>query len=188
MIRLLLILVAGIGLVMYFADEIGGTVQSSQRAEATPKVEPLRNPAPAATVTMASLGAEPAEPKAAQPRRARPARAPSDPADMVSFLNPVVIGADGKIVPQAAKIPTVEPAKAEAITKPQIPVRYVTASRVNVRGGPSTADPVVGSVDLAEAVQVLSDPTAEWVLIRIEGDGIEGFVASKFLDDTDPQG
>ena len=60
-------------------------------------------------------------------------------------------------------------------------LRTVTANRVNVRSGPSTSNPVLGQVVRAEIVRVVSDPTDDWVKIVIEGDGIEGYMSSRFL-------
>ena len=107
---------------------------------------------------------------------------------MVSFLNPVVIGDDGKIVPPAAEPEVAEVAEAAESDEPQIAVLYISAKRVNVRAGPSTANSVIGSVEFADAVQILSDPTEDWVKIRVEGDGVEGFMASRFLTESAPQG
>lgn len=60
-------------------------------------------------------------------------------------------------------------------------LRSVTANRVNVRSGPSTSNPVLGQVLHADVVRVVSDPTQAWVKIVIEGDGIEGYMSSRFL-------
>lgn len=57
----------------------------------------------------------------------------------------------------------------------------VTANRLNVRAGPSTGDGILGQITRGEDVLVLSDPAAAWVRIRVEGDGIEGWVARSLL-------
>lgn len=57
----------------------------------------------------------------------------------------------------------------------------VTASSVNVRLGPSTSDGVVGKLWGGEEVRILSSIDAEWVEVVIEGDGLSGYVASRFL-------
>lgn len=57
----------------------------------------------------------------------------------------------------------------------------VSASRLNVRAGPSTANPVVTTLSRGEEVLVVSDTGANWVHIRIEGDGVDGWVARKLL-------
>lgn len=57
----------------------------------------------------------------------------------------------------------------------------VTANRLNVRAGPSTGQGVVDQLTRGEQVLVVSDSGADWVRIRIEGDGVEGWVARRLL-------
>lgn len=57
----------------------------------------------------------------------------------------------------------------------------VSTNRLNVRAGPSTSNGVVDKIARGEQVLVISDASAEWVKIRIEGDGIEGWVAKRLL-------
>jgi len=57
----------------------------------------------------------------------------------------------------------------------------VDASALHVRFGPSTSDAVVGKLERFEIVTVVSETSDGWAQIRIEGDGIEGWVASRFL-------
>ena len=68
------------------------------------------------------------------------------------------------------------------VTAPPVadPVRYVGVAAVNVRGGPSTGHPVLGRLTRGDAALVLG--TADgWAHILIEGDGVDGYVAAKFL-------
>ena len=86
----------------------------------------------------------------------------------------------------AATTSVTDPSKLAALmaphkTKTQMILREVTAKRVNVRSGPSTSDAVLGQVVKAEIVRVLSNPNDAWVKISVEGDGVEGFMASRFL-------
>ncbi|WP_168199261.1 SH3 domain-containing protein [Pseudorhodobacter turbinis] len=67
-----------------------------------------------------------------------------------------------------------------------LPVMYINASAVNVRGGPSTDYGVVGRLTRDEAVAVVSPAQGGWVQIRIEGDGVDGFVAARLLTNIDP--
>ncbi|MFE3839566.1 SH3 domain-containing protein [Pseudogemmobacter sonorensis] len=60
-------------------------------------------------------------------------------------------------------------------------IRYVRATAVNVRQGPSAQTAVVDRLVSGEAVTVLGPLDAEWVEIVIEGDGTRGYVASRFL-------
>lgn len=88
--------------------------------------------------------------------------------------------------------PAYEPEKVALITIPEpapAPERiiwFVTGSRVNVREGPSTNYAVMGKVTYGEAAEIVSDPDADWVKIRIEGDGVEGFIMKRFMTDVDP--
>src|SRR5690606_1407060 len=63
---------------------------------------------------------------------------------------------------------------------------YVTAGSVNVRGGPTTAAAVVEKLTRGEAVLVSFEEGSEWAHVRIEGDGLEGYVALRFLSPTAP--
>lgn len=60
-------------------------------------------------------------------------------------------------------------------------IRTVDASALNVRSGPTTSASVVGRLLQFEIVEVLEENSDGWARIRIEGDGIEGWVASRFL-------
>ena len=181
MFRLTFYLLAGIGLAMYFTPDVP---PAGPQAKAKPAKVATASPTDNTSATPVSFTKQVA-PKAS---RKRPPVTRTSAYQMVSFLDPVIIGPDGKIQSEPEQIAPVEPAKAAVVTQADIPVLYVTGSRVNVRGGPSTSDAVLGSVEFAEAVQVLTDPTQPWVLIRIEGDGVEGYMSSKFLAESDPQG
>ncbi len=60
-------------------------------------------------------------------------------------------------------------------------VMYVTASAVNVRQGPSADTEALARLPRGEAVLATPSETPGWTRIVIEGDGVEGFVASRFL-------
>lgn len=57
----------------------------------------------------------------------------------------------------------------------------VATNRLNVRSGPSTSNGIVDRLARGEEVLVTSDPGAAWVRIRIEGDGVEGWVSRSLL-------
>jgi len=63
---------------------------------------------------------------------------------------------------------------------------YVTADSVNVRATPSTEAEVLGKLALGEATLMVQQVDAEWARIVIQGDGIEGFVATRFLAPVAP--
>ncbi|WP_128254710.1 SH3 domain-containing protein [Falsirhodobacter deserti] len=64
-----------------------------------------------------------------------------------------------------------------------LPTAFVTASTLNVRFGPSTDRHAVGKLSQGEEVSVLRR-AAGWTQIRIEGDGVEGWVSSDYLTDA----
>lgn len=57
----------------------------------------------------------------------------------------------------------------------------VDARAVNLRLGPSTKHDVADKLDIGQAVLVLGPPNEGWVQVVTEGDGIEGWVAARFL-------
>lgn len=63
-------------------------------------------------------------------------------------------------------------------------VMFVKGRSVNVRGGPSTQDSVVGRVTRGEAVMVVWVEDNGWARIRVEGDGIDGYMSMDFLSDS----
>jgi len=85
-----------------------------------------------------------------------------------------------------------EPVVAEVVPAPEPePERiiwFVTGSRVNVREGPSTDYSIMGKVIYGDAAEIVSDPDADWVKIRIEGDGVEGYIMKRFMTEVDPLG
>ncbi len=63
---------------------------------------------------------------------------------------------------------------------------YVNASSVNVRAEPSTEADVVGKLANGEAALLVSDIDGEWARIVIQGDGLEGYVALRYLSPEAP--
>lgn len=57
----------------------------------------------------------------------------------------------------------------------------VRGTRINVRGGPSTGNDVLAKLGKGEEVLIVEDNGEGWSKIRIEGDGIEGWVATSLL-------
>ncbi|MBV1867430.1 MAG: SH3 domain-containing protein [Marinosulfonomonas sp.] len=104
------------------------------------------------------------------------------------FTTPRLVLPDGTVqtvpAPVAAQIETA--AVAGGITNPPNTVRFVSNKRVNVRAGPSTQFEVVDQVLFADAVEIIGDANGEWVHIRIQGDGVDGYMASRFLQDAAP--
>ncbi|MGL4322198.1 MAG: SH3 domain-containing protein [Paracoccaceae bacterium] len=63
---------------------------------------------------------------------------------------------------------------------------YVDAQSVNVREGPGTQNAVLTKLTRGEAVTIVSTDDTGWARIRLEGDGIEGFMSMEYLSATAP--
>lgn len=207
MLRLTLLLLAGIGVAMLVGGRgltpeqvaaIGGpaVVQRTPAVQVRVPAAPVREAVPAAVaVPVAILAGSPADESGAA--AAVPSEGIADavrlalaqdladaPADPAAAEVPVDIA--GTPAPDADLPPSVAEEIETALSQSQ--VWYVTGEVVNVREGPGTAFPVVGKVVFGEATEILSDPADDWVRIRIQGDGIEGFMARRFLQDSEPNG
>lgn len=156
MIRLTLLLCAG----LFCAMLIGGQDRGQQRFGLM---------APPRPVAVATPAAE------RQPLIARPVQSQADVA-MFAPAQPVMA------LPVAADSLSVADAVAVAVPITG-KVLFVGAESVNVRTGPGKDFEVVGRLTRGEGVLVVADGdgAAGWSLIKIEGDGIEGYVASRLL-------
>lgn len=83
----------------------------------------------------------------------------------------------------AAPVPVVEAVFAEDSAAE---VMFVTGRSVNVRFGPSTGEDVIARLTRGEAVTIVERQDNGWARIRIEGDGVEGFMSLDFLSDVAP--
>ncbi|RYI10638.1 MAG: SH3 domain-containing protein [Acetobacteraceae bacterium] len=63
---------------------------------------------------------------------------------------------------------------------------YVNASSVNVRAEPSTGAEIVGRLGSGEATLMVQAVDSDWARIVIQGDGVEGFVAMRYLSAEAP--
>lgn len=63
---------------------------------------------------------------------------------------------------------------------------YVNASSVNVRAEPSTDAEVLGKLGSGEAALMVASVDGEWARIVIQGDGMEGYVALRYLSAEAP--
>ena len=97
----------------------------------------------------------------------------------------VFIPAKTVMKPPVVKPPVVVEV-AEPLPEPQVPggrLLTVSATAANVRQGPGTTFGVVGSLTRGEQVLVVEDeaPIEGWSRVRLEGDGIEGYIATRLL-------
>jgi hypothetical protein len=68
---------------------------------------------------------------------------------------------------------------------PTVTLRYITADAANVRDAASRTGSVIDRVERGEIVQLV-EVVGDWVHIRIEGDGIDGFVHSRLISSDAP--
>ena len=168
MIRLTLFLCAGIFVMLLVAGEdrgqrrVGLMVTDTGPLAASPRVEAAATPAPAQPLNL------PAQPVMQAPVAADP-------------IAQAVAAAVAATLPVAPVEATAVAAKTTAGK-----LRWIDAKSVNVREGPSTEFPVLGTLARGEAVLVVLEAGEGWSRVRIEGDGIEGFVASRLLTDAQP--
>jgi Bacterial SH3 domain len=144
------------------ADALAEKRVEDERAAALALAE--ASPAPVANLVEAAFTPEVALPGA-----------PAAPAGTTTLTMP--------LVEPAAVEPAVEPA---AAAEPAKSVWFVTASSVNVREGPGKTYGVLGKLTRGDAATLVWADDTGWARIRIEGDGIEGFVSTEFLSETAP--
>jgi hypothetical protein len=74
-----------------------------------------------------------------------------------------------------------DPSAPVVIEAVSIDYRFVTGGRVNLRSGPGTSFAVLSQLVRGDEVEVLSDPGAGWVKLRVlDGNGV-GWMADAFL-------
>ena len=150
-------------------------------------------------------------PAAQQPAAPEPPTAPSEPevfipaqtvmdapvievpATDLAATDPVVTAAPVVAVPVVA-VPVVAVPEVVALAppapKPEPQVAggklfFVSATGANVREGPGTAFGVLGSLAQGEQVLVVDEdaPVEGWSRVRLEGDGVEGYIARRLLSE-----
>jgi uncharacterized protein YgiM (DUF1202 family) len=100
-----------------------------------------------------------------------------------------------RILPSVEAAPTVQPASLTSepalepalntFNNPTLTLRTITAEAANVRDAASRTGNVIGRLENGEIVQVL-ETSGDWVHIRIEGDGIDGFVHRRLISTEAP--
>ena len=126
-----------------------------------------------------------------QPTAALPLQVAADPVKQVVFIPAQTVMEPAKVIAVVAKPAETEPALTEtaitaALPEPEIAggdLFIVAAKQVNVREGPGKTYSVVGSLTRGEQVLVVLEdsPIAGWSRVRLEGDGIEGYIATRLL-------
>jgi uncharacterized protein YgiM (DUF1202 family) len=179
MFKLVFVLAAGMFVTLLIGGEDNGQVRQGL-VGVEPATEALVQPAAAVPAAVPAAEALPAQNAAVKLITFTPMAVqtpkPAQPAPIVGAF--VLEGVDETKLVEAAPTPVAAP--------DALPVLYVISNSVNVRGGPSTNFEVVGRLTRAEAVTVVSPAEDGWVQIRIEGDGVEGFIAARLLTDIAP--
>jgi hypothetical protein len=176
-------------------------VWAEARARAAGSPAPMAAPAP--VVAEVAPQPAPAPAPAPEPATAPPAilaaastaievkagrnvvRAVEEPVFTLSALgNEPVPGEDGTAIDAAlaevAAAPEAAPLPAGGT------IWYVTADSVNVRAAPSTEAEVLDRLGSGEATLLVTAVNSEWAQIVIQGDGVEGYVALRYLSPTTP--
>lgn len=142
----------------------------------------LQEEAAAPRLAAATAAGPASEPAAAPPA---PSPAPSPAAPTPPPIAVLAQGLDLPLVEPAAAAPVTATAPAPATPGPEGTVFRVSAEAVNVREGPSTREAVLDRLLRDEAVLVLWTDDTGWARIRIEGDGVEGYVYADYLVPAD---
>lgn len=128
-------------------------------------------------------------------------QAKADRADALAVVEPAATPLPEPVVATVSYVPEkplMAPeatlAVSEAVSAPTAPapdpapvgrVQYIATDSANVREGPGKDHAVLERLPYGEAVLVLVEGEGPdgWSLIRIEGDGVEGYIASRLLAD-----
>ncbi|MFD0981567.1 SH3 domain-containing protein [Tropicimonas aquimaris] len=86
---------------------------------------------------------------------------------------------EDRLPAQAARVPAASAGATPAAT-PDADLLQVLGNRVNLRAGPSTRHPVVGSAGRGEKVELVAYEGPDWARIRLS-DGATGFMSRRFL-------
>lgn len=207
MFKLTALLCAALFLGMLLADREGGEVRKGLAGGYAPLR--LEKEDIASSVQAAAVAPATAEPETAAPETAAapaPAKVPARAEPATAAAAPAPQPAPARVIPAAAlatedagvtsgltlSLPLVDASaplpEAPAVTEPAAPkprVAYISGTKVNVRSGPSAETEALAQLLQGEAVLATPSDTPGWTLIRIEGDGLEGYVATRFLTDGD---
>jgi Bacterial SH3 domain len=167
------------------ADAEPATVEIAAQAEPVP--EPVAVPVaqPVAEAVDAAIAEATAEASVEPDPYVEPVRdvvqAVEEPVFTLSALgNELVPGEAGSVVDTSAvDTPAIQPPGDGTIW-------YVNATSVNVRAAPTTEAEVLGKLANGEAALLVEDYDGEWARIVIQGDGVEGYVALRYLSPEAP--
>jgi hypothetical protein len=146
-----------------------------------PLADPLPEPDPETLLASASAPLDPvASPDAPSERPV--VEALEDPVFSLASLGNELVPGEAE-----ARVATPDPvASPEPVAEAAGTIWYVNASSVNVRAAPSTEAEILGKLGTGEATLLVEQVNAEWARIVIQGDGLEGFVALRYLSPETP--
>jgi uncharacterized protein YgiM (DUF1202 family) len=192
MLRLTFLLCIGMFAALWIAGEDRGQLRPGLAEAAARKVlaesEPATVEEPVKVAAAAEPEAEAAEVSVAEP----PVVARAEPEPYVEPEREVVTAVEEPIFTLSAIGTEEVPATPESAAVPEVPegsegtIWYVSANSVNVRAGPSTDAEVLGRLVSGEAALMLQTVDDQWARIVIQGDGVEGFVALRYLSPEAP--
>jgi uncharacterized protein YgiM (DUF1202 family) len=197
MLRLTLILCTGLFAALMIAGQDRGQLRPGLAQAAASKAatdsDTLDSSEPAAlTVITAETVAPAAKPAAAapvaEPVVASAATEPVTPEPYVEPARALVTEVEEPVFSLASVGNETVPAAAQ----PEVAdggtgtIWYVVANSVNVRAEPSTDAEVLGRLGSGEAALLVQAVDDNWARIVIQGDGVEGFVAMRYLSPEAP--
>lgn len=199
MLRLTLLLCIGMFAALMIAGEDRGQMRPGLAAAAAKKVLPETVGGAESQPVASRAAAEPvAELAASAPvEEAAPVVAAVEPAPSVEpapYVEPdrKLVTAVAEPVFSLSSVGNETPPAAAEAPQPEVAaggegtIWYVTANSVNVRAEPSTQAEVVGKLASGEATLVVQAVGGDWARIVIQGDGVEGFVAMRYLSAEAP--
>ena len=183
MIRLVVLLGVGVFLTMLIGGRDGGPQRLGLTGAYPPLVPVSARVAPPAADSAAVIEVAPPAPIAVTRASFSPAQDAPLPDGLTLALPLMEEPATGGVQTGDGLFSDTT-APADPTRTASLPVHYIIGSQVNVRESPSAKAPVLEKLLRGEAVTVLASDTPGWSLIRIEGDGLEGYVASRYLSDA----
>jgi len=184
MVKWLLLLAVALYAAMLYGGEDRGQLRAGLRPDAlTAPSEPASDPVAAAPAAVARSAAV-----ALVPMLPRPPKDPASPAPQATSVNEPAATPDetmgSALLTEDAAASDLQIVATETGTAT---LRWVAVDRANIRAEASKSAPVSARLGRGEAVAVLWTEPSGWSRVRIEGDGIDGFIHSSLLTDSEPQ-
>ena len=195
MLRLTLILCAGLFAALMIAGEDRGQMRPGLADAAARKAIAGPDSLAPAAETLTVVAAEPVAKPAAKPAVTEPAApvvARAEPEPYVEPARTLVTEVEEPVFSLSSVGTETVPEAPAAQDGPEVAaggagtIWYVVADSVNVRAEPSTDADVLGKLGSGEATLLVQAVDDEWARIVIQGDGVEGFVAMRYLSPEAP--